>query len=256
MRPSPILFRVTIKQRYNLVPSIPKPSITPIACQCSYPESHPINYDKPLLNTKSPTYKHVLIPTTIPATEWPSKVELIPGSLLSEFSSSKKTALDPMYPIMISNIQIDDPKGDVLIFPDNKWHKITQNIPEFMTQNLTPTNTPDQGLSNENQYIFICGHAQRDIRCGLIAPILKKEFEHVLGHHGLLYNKETNPGGIKVGIVSHIGGHAYAGNVVYFDKEGLGVWYGRVEVDHVDPIVKHTILGNEIFKDLFRGRYQ
>ncbi len=254
MRPTPSLYRVTIQQRYQLVKDIPSPTITPIACQCTFPESHPINHDKPLLNTKSPTYKHVLIPTDVPATEWPSKVELVLGSLISEFTSLKRESLDPMYPVMISNIQVQDPQGEVLVFPDNEWHDVPY-VSKFMTGNLTPNGMPQKGIQNKNQYVFICGHAQRDIRCGLIAPELAKEFEHVLRHENLLYDKATNPEGVKVGIVSHVGGHAYAGNVLYFDKEGLGIWYGRVEVGHVDPIVKETILGSNILQELYRGRY-
>lgn len=254
MRPTTSLLRLTIPQKYKLVPNIPKSTIKPVACQCTYPESHPINFEKPLLNTKSPTYKHVLIPTDIPAPEWPSKVELVPGSLISEFSSLKREALDPMYPIMISNIEVEDPNGDVLVFPDNEWHQVP-HVSQFMSENLTPKGHAQPGIKNKNRYIFICGHTQRDIRCGLIAPVLKQEFEHVLKHEGLLYDKVSNPEGIKVGVVSHVGGHAYAGNVIYFDEDGLGVWYGRVTVDHVDPIVKETILGTNIIKDLYRGRY-
>lgn len=254
MKPTGYLFRITIPQRYKLVQDIPKPTINPIACQCVYPESHPINHAKPLLNTKSPTYKHVLIPTDIPAPEWPSKVELVPGSLISEFASLKRECLDPMYPVMVSNIEVQDPQGDVLVFPDNEWHKVPY-VSKFMTGNLTPNGDYEPGMKNKNRYIFICGHTQRDIRCGLIAPQLKTEFEHVLKHENLLYDGEQNPEGVKVGIISHVGGHAYAGNVIYFDKEDLGIWYGRVGVDHVDPIVKETVIGNNILQDLYRGRY-
>jgi len=258
MRPTTSLLRITtIPQKYNLINSIPKPTITPISCQCTYPESHPINHYKPLLNTKSPTYKHVLIPTSVPATEWPSKVELVPDSLISEFARLKRDVLDPMNPVMVSNIHLNDPMDDVLVFPDNEWFSVSDvtDVPKFMNEKLRPDGVGSAGLKNQNQLVLICGHAQRDVRCGLIAPELKKEFEHVLRHEGLLYDEEKNPNGVKVGIISHVGGHAYAGNVIYFDNDGLSIWYGRVEVDHVDPIVKETILGSNILQELYRGRY-
>jgi (2Fe-2S) ferredoxin len=65
--------------------------------------------------------------------------------------------------------------------------------------------------------------------------------------------------------VSHIGGHKWAGNVIIYLPPGYtngsedsvlagrGIWYGRVEPRHVEGIIKETILGDKVIKDLFRG---
>ena len=80
---------------------------------------------------------------------------------------------------------------------------------------------------------------------------------------------------INVGLISHIGGHKWAGNVIVYipptwakdgklmtSKEqkahpsplaGCGIWYGRVEPKHVEGIIKKTILGGTVIKELFRG---
>lgn len=60
-------------------------------------------------------------------------------------------------------------------------------------------------------------------RCGITAPLLKAEFERVLDTKGLMYD-ETTGEGTKVSIVSHVGGHVYAGNLIYFDKWGNSIW--------------------------------
>ena len=65
----------------------------------------------------------------------------------------------------------------------------------------------------------------------------------------------------RVGLISHIGGHKWAGNVIVyippsFKANGLagkGIWYGRVEPSHVEGIVAKTILDGKVVKDMFRG---
>jgi (2Fe-2S) ferredoxin len=162
--------------------------------------------------------------------------------------------------------------------------------------------------------ILICGHGNRDMRCGVMGPLLQAEFEEKLGmfdmdlvteppefkkwpkwathgvgakgmvrHKGvdgaeaseieeehiedILESDEINDGKknlqARVGQISHIGGHKFAGNViVYIPKShrwkthplaGKGIWYGRVEPWHVEGIIEQTIKQGVIIKELFRG---
>ncbi|MBE7181324.1 MAG: sucrase ferredoxin, partial [Terriglobus roseus] len=64
----------------------------------------------------------------------------------------------------------------------------------------------------------------------------------------------------RVGLISHIGGHKFAGNVIAYVPPsaasvlaGCGVWYGRVRPELVEGIVKETVLGGRIIEDLCRG---
>ena len=70
----------------------------------------------------------------------------------------------------------------------------------------------------------------------------------------------------RVGLISHIGGHKFAGNLILYVPPrtktvngqphalaGCGIWYGRVEPKHVEGIIQETILGGKIIEDLFRG---
>jgi (2Fe-2S) ferredoxin len=137
----------------------------------------------------------------------------------------------------------------------------------------------------EDIMVLICGHRGRDGRCGVLGPVIHEEFKRALPREGIevlqgpvLINAQddANSGLIegaisqkitaRTGIISHIGGHKFAGNVIiYIPKRakatsgethvlaGCGIWYGRVEPRHVEGIVKRTILGGEVFADLFRG---
>lgn len=123
--------------------------------------------------------------------------------------------------------------------------------------------------------VLICGHGGRDARCGTLGPILKQEFEEKLERRNIELLREapvaeavemnTAAEGYaptaRVGLISHIGGHKWAGNVIIYippsfsgnDLAGKGIWYGRVEPGHVEGIVAKTILGGKVIKDLFRG---
>ena len=150
--------------------------------------------------------------------------------------------------------------------------------------------------------ILICSHGGRDRRCGVMGPLLQAEFERTLrrtgdgpysnaaasglaatDHKGAAEQAPSqfpeNAGSTqqgarrdqteyrtRVGLISHIGGHKFAGNVIIYIPSnfsvtgmgsnplgGHGIWYGRVEPRHVQGIVQKTLLEGKIIQELFRG---
>ena len=133
--------------------------------------------------------------------------------------------------------------------------------------------------------VLICGHRGRDARCGVMGPVIQEEFEKALpregievvqgpvpisqqnnGNTGLLEGSTSPKPTARTGLISHIGGHKFAGNIIiYLPRKaksaageahplaGCGIWYGRVEPKHVESIVNRTILRGEVIEDLFRG---
>ncbi len=125
--------------------------------------------------------------------------------------------------------------------------------------------------------ILICGHMSRDTRCGILGPILKAEFvnqirktlEDSTDHHFKV--EEQAPlhplRYTSTSLCSHVGGHAFAGNVIiYFPVDfrlvlgeglsplaGKSVWYGRVAPCHVNGIVNETMMGGKVIDELLRG---
>ena len=81
---------------------------------------------------------------------------------------------------------------------------------------------------------------------------------------------------VNIGMISHVGGHKWAGNVIVYlpanwrisnsrssvgddglgklsPLAGTGIWYGRVEPRHVEGIIEETLLKGAVIQDLFRG---
>lgn len=113
-------------------------------------------------------------------------------------------------------------------------------------------------------HVLICSHNSRDARCGVIGPILHKLFTSYLEYRGLLHPENPDislRGKVRVGNISHIGGHKFAGNVIIYmppennwSSGGKGIWYGRVEGQaDVERIVNETILQGRVIDELFRG---
>ena len=145
--------------------------------------------------------------------------------------------------------------------------------------------------------VLICGHNNRDRRCGVLGPLLLDEFFVQGDKHATIdpNPSEPNPSmaqflqkrrslntqnrsditsntsselnmGFRVGLISHIGGHAWAGNVIVYlppdyrlsdgripPLAGKGVWYGRVEPKHVEVIIEETIRKGRVIEELLRG---
>ena len=126
--------------------------------------------------------------------------------------------------------------------------------------------------------ILICGHGGRDSRCGIMGPLLLTEFKSHLEKKGFAVSTaepwiqvsdreaqmEDKPVA-NLGLISHIGGHKFAGNVIIYlppastlgrplnDLAGYGIWYGRVEPKHVEGIIEKTLLEGVVIRELFRG---
>ncbi len=138
--------------------------------------------------------------------------------------------------------------------------------------------------------VLICGHSARDSRCGIMGKLLQSEFEAKLctGAFDMIsgpdnerldrwvktsdneayidsaqisYGWNVPRTRTMVGLISHVGGHKFAGNVIIYippvlknhPLAGKGIWYGRVEPKHVEGIVEKTIYQGQIIKELFRG---
>lgn len=131
--------------------------------------------------------------------------------------------------------------------------------------------------------VLICGHGGRDERCGIMGTLLREEFEKRLSADGFTISRDAVPvtatdaqeaigmnadpdrTGARVGLISHIGGHKFAGNVIIYippgskvgskahPLAGCGIWYGRVEPRHVEGLVAETILRGTVVEELYRG---
>ncbi|KAL5611618.1 hypothetical protein BROUX41_000797 [Berkeleyomyces rouxiae] len=125
--------------------------------------------------------------------------------------------------------------------------------------------------------VLICGHKNRDLRCAVYGPALQDAFTHELDTRGIQVlhsppDVEASDASsstaitARVAMISHIGGHKYAGNVIIYIPPGLrgpdgnkhslagcGIWYGRVDPEHVSGIIQETIINGKVIEKFFRG---
>ncbi|OAT12338.1 hypothetical protein BDBG_17658 [Blastomyces gilchristii SLH14081] len=187
----------------------------------------------------------------------------------------------------IPTIPLDEPSLDafvrVFLLPTT-LHPAHDALPAAQREHmrrvptLQPSLFPDMVRIQHSPTILICGHGHRDQRCGILGPLLQAEFRRVLQGRGFRVSggEEAGDGGFaddvgqaNVGLISHIGGHKYAGNVIIYlppslsspgngqggamSLAGKGIWYGRVEPRHVEGIVEETVLGGRVISEHFRG---
>ncbi|KAJ5107586.1 hypothetical protein N7456_004261 [Penicillium angulare] len=157
-----------------------------------------------------------------------------------------------------------------------KLHDMHSSLPESKQTDMTrapnlTSNFPGTVDIEHSPTILICGHGGRDMRCGVIAPALETEFARVLKSQGFTSAGSDgttidDPKHANIGLISHVGGHKYAGNVIVYippkmtingsephPLAGKGIWYGRIEPKHVQGIVDETVFGGKVVTDHFRG---
>jgi (2Fe-2S) ferredoxin len=116
--------------------------------------------------------------------------------------------------------------------------------------NITPSTTT--GLSTRpcelDYVILLCSHRYRDARCGITAPLIKRELERHLRPLGLDRDSDdSRPGGVGIFYVSHVGGHKFSANVlVYRKKDQQMIWLARVRPEHCEGIIKYTVLQGKV----------
>ncbi|KAG2209974.1 hypothetical protein INT47_003410 [Mucor saturninus] len=236
-----------------------------------YPSYLEFDHDSPLLGSMSPYGRHFMISTA--QCDWPERIEEDEGTLAANLHALLKEK--PMsWRTFITNTSLianysTVPNGmDLIILPDNI---IVSNVtPEdaqqiydvFVKMPLPTSNSSSHSSINSNlgqlkvypnpyeNMILICSHRKRDKRCGVTAPILNREFDHILRELDI----HDGEGGTSVFMVSHVGGHKFAGNVIcYINKGKTGVWYGRVRTCHCREIIEETLLKGKVIKELYRG---
>ncbi|KAH9882889.1 hypothetical protein J1614_000255, partial [Plenodomus biglobosus] len=127
-----------------------------------------------------------------------------------------------------------------------------QKTPLLRNPSLASTLPPPSPITTPT--ILICGHGARDDRCGILGPLLQSAFQSDLARRGI---------DAHVALISHIGGHKYAGNVIFYVPPsmamagnalaGCGIWYGRVGPREVEGLVEETLGRGRVVVELLRG---
>lgn len=251
-------------------------------CHSKYPSSLKFDDDFPLWNSTKPFGLHLVVATG--KTDWPHDATGTSGTLshavahwaskakfeeLSEESSLIKVTVGSLSSdALITNEEyINEAAGDVLILPFFAWVRNVRikQVPQVFDTVIAeliqlrkthsselPTKSypefPDVKVEcDPNQaHVFLCSHRTRDKRCGVTAPIIKKEMDIYLRDLGLYRDHGDNrPGGVNISFINHIGGHKYAANIIiYLRKSGKNIWLARCKPNNCRPIIDECILSN------------
>ncbi|KAF2855059.1 hypothetical protein T440DRAFT_440908 [Plenodomus tracheiphilus IPT5] len=165
------------------------------------------------------------------------------------FPSFKKIHNIPHRPEAFSNFATAYLKAREL-HPMHNGLSSSQKAALLRNNSLASTLPPAEPITKPT--ILICGHGGRDQRCGILGPILQSVFRSDLARRGI----EAD-----VGLISHIGGHKYAGNVILYvppsmaenPLAGCGIWYGRVGPSEVEGVVEETLIKGRVITEILRG---
>lgn len=221
-------------------------------CETSFPKSLKID-DAPLWKSTKPYLLHCVVPTG--ETDWPHDATGTSGTLahaVDKWAGSGVKVTVLLLPHEYDSVA----QGDVLLLPWFVWVRDvdTENVGTVLTEVTSGLEAGKQPLeiavsagrvevSPYTLYIFLCLHKTRDKRCGVTAPIMKKEFDAHLRDSGHLRDYgDTRPGGIDVSFINHVGGHKFTANVMVYKKSGEMVWYARCVPQHVEQMLKYTVL--------------
>ena len=210
--------------------------------------SIPISTGDPLPGTVKLYGRHVILCTG--QASWPSHIDEDGGfaQVLAQAVEAAKDRLALTVKITACDAASNGPGMDLLVFPDCVRYLglSAADIPILVADHLTG-NAPSPRLRHRplsGRYVFVCTHGQRDYRCGECGPLLFTTLYSHLAAAGLAE-------AVHVYRSSHVGGHAYAGNVLIYPE---GDWYGYVTAADVPRLVDRHLVAGEIVWDLWRGR--
>ncbi|RAL12344.1 sucrase/ferredoxin-like domain-containing protein [Aspergillus homomorphus CBS 101889] len=235
-------------------------------CTVHFPSKVKVETSRPLYGHIKEFHTHVLVATG--KSDWTERVENEKGSLMEAFDAFSNQSKHGRVMISASNLQShqEDPDSThgttILLLPSftfvDSVHKadVREVVDRFIDAPLSNQGTvledPASRLSPRPcQYdyvVLLCSHRRRDARCGITAPLIKKELERHLRPLGL-YRDATDerPGGVGIFLVSHVGGHKFSANVLVYRKEQEQmIWLARIRPEHCEGIVKYTLLQGKV----------
>ncbi|PWY87977.1 sucrase/ferredoxin domain protein [Aspergillus sclerotioniger CBS 115572] len=232
-------------------------------CTVQFPSKVKVETSRPLYGHIKEFHTHVLVATG--KSDWTERVENEKGSLMEAFDESNKSKHGR---IMVSASNLESPETDektdgttILLLPSFTFidsvqrsdanEVITRFIDAPLSQNGIPPNPESKLFPRPCQYdyvVLLCSHRRRDARCGITAPLIKKELERHLRPLGLYRDaNDERPGGVGIFFVSHVGGHKFSANVLIYRKEQEQmIWLARIKPEHCEGVVKYTLLQGKV----------
>ncbi|KAJ6178774.1 hypothetical protein N7519_009235 [Penicillium mononematosum] len=214
-------------------------------CTVKFPSKVKVETSRPLYGQIKEFHTHVLVATG--QSDWKEKhVEKITGSLMQAFDEARSD--HGVIKVSASNLTPpEQPPTDESSNQPTTIHRPPHQPAKWKRDHLSRER--DERSACELDYvILLCSHGRRDARCGITAPLIKRELERHLRPLGLNRDADdSRPGGVGIFFVSHVGGHKFSANVlIYRKKDQQMIWLARVRPEHCEGIVKYTVLQGKV----------
>ncbi|KAL0081200.1 Sucrase/ferredoxin-like-domain-containing protein [Phycomyces blakesleeanus] len=264
------------------LPVAPLPEIKSVQCAgCDLPCVHPsvpttlnIDHLRPLRNTVPPYAIHLILMTG--KSTWPAHIEDegMAQALINAINLRKSQKQKPDTPrtdtfrpanatdtqlserILVTNCSLPSVYSsqrnsmDILLMPDNVLiaNVTPHRANELLDYVLGKPHVFETFPWSSASLVLVCGHGAKDRRCGTIGPMLKESLDQALEVEGIR---------TQVALVSHLGGHAFAGNlVIYLHNGQRAIWYGRVTPCLCPDIVQQSMAQDKVIDTLVRGVFE
>jgi (2Fe-2S) ferredoxin len=132
---------------------------------------------------------------------------------------------------------------DVLVFPERvRFANVNlERFQQLLSNDIS--NVPNAVPETYEFHIFVCTHAKRDKRCGVLGTMVLHALQDEV-------EKKELTKSISIQEMSHVGGHKFAGNVLIYP---FGHLYGRVRLCHVSLLIQKHCIEKEIIREIYRG---
>ncbi|KAF3402120.1 Actin patches distal protein 1 [Talaromyces pinophilus] len=232
-------------------------------CTVHFPDKFHIDSERKIYGKIKPFATHVLVATG--KSDWVSKPEWERGTIvhaLCEANSKERLMVNASnltaHRDESTSTNEEENATTVLLLPSFQFidNVTIPSVPELVSRFIDNENNTSSASKTSlktracphNYVVLLCSHKRRDARCGISAPLIKKELERHLRPAGLYRDaNDERPGGVGIYYVSHVGGHKFSANVlVYRREEGQLIWLARIRPEHCEGIVKYTILQGKV----------
>jgi len=126
---------------------------------------------------------------------------------------------------------IETEVGDLLLFPENLHFRIGEESREEFVDALLGESDKLQSFKPSElpgRAVFVCGHNERDNRCGIFGTQAYEDCKEILPDNGALF------------LCSHIGGHVYAPNILISGRKQKVIdYFGLVPRNEI-PTILHS----------------
>jgi (2Fe-2S) ferredoxin len=204
--------------------------------------------EQPLAGSVKPYQQHLAVCTGGSPELWAARVEEMEGLLRALSLALEARGLNKRIKLTACDAPSTGTEGfDIFLMPDmlvlpeitvDKVDRLVNALQRQFEQGLPFDVEPMPG----GDHVFVCVHANRDVRCGEWGPLLYEALAQEVEAQGAIAHLHRT---------SHIGGHAFAATCIVYPQ---GIWYGNLRPENAARLVDQHLNRERLLPEHYRGR--